>query len=304
MAAWTITRLAGGTCPVRVGEMRPEQPSTATVLLVPGRGDSLELRRPVAERLARSGFATVMVEHRGQGGSGHLGAHADAVHVDSFDTHLVDIARVADRLDGTVHLIAHSMGGLLAAIMLSREPSRFASATLSSPMWDFAGPLPTWATRTIAAGARSAGLSQRFAPGERPFDLDRCVHMRCSTRPELAPPELSLMAAEHRDLVRGGSTWGWVHAATRMIARLDRAPLDAVTCPVTIASCLRDHTVSLSAHRRVARRFRRARVIELDCGHDPFFAPPVVREQWWSAIDASLRSGDDAEADTEIVAGR
>ncbi len=226
--SWTVARDPAGA---RVGTWRAGGPGT--VVLVPGRGDSLELREDVAPRLADRGLSTVVVEHLGQGASGHLGRHPDAVHVDDLDVHLDAAARAADRAaaDGPVFVLAHSMGGLVAAHLLARRPHRVAAAVVTAPMRGFAGPVPRPVVRALATAMTHLGHGRDFAAGERAWRLDRCLDMR-TTDPDRRAA-LTGFARRHRDLVRGGSTWGWTRAAARAMATLDRLPLEAVQAPVT-----------------------------------------------------------------------
>jgi len=271
---------------VRVGRMQGE--GQGNVLFIPGRGDSLELREEVCRRIAHHAAAVVMVELRGQGGSGRLGRHPDAVHIDDFEQYLRDVETAIQGLD-ELHLVAHSMGGLLGAHMLGREPDRFISAAISSPMWRFTQPLAV--VRPLAAAACAVGLRTSFAAGEGPFDVSTCVEMRTG-RTGLTPDgELERFVANSPDLVRGGSTWGWVAAAARSMARLDDVALERFDGPLLVGSCRADRTVSLSAHQRIASRFPRGRVIDLDGGHDPFSSDGAV--EWYSAIEGMLK-GDPA----------
>lgn len=267
---------------VRVGRMRGN--GQHTVLFIPGRGDSLELREAVGRRIAHHSGSVVMVELRGQGGSGRLGRHPDAVHIDDFEQHLHDIDNAVDGLSGEFHLIAHSMGGLLAAHMLARTPDRFRSAAISSPMWRFTQPLAV--VRPLSAAALGFGQRASFAAGEGPFDLARCVEMRVGRPGPTLDGGLEHFVGKHPELVRGGSTWGWVAAAARSMSALDVAALERYEGRVVVGSCRGDRTVSLSAHRLVTSRFRRGRVVDLGGGHDPFMSAGAVG--WWSAIEEML----------------
>jgi lysophospholipase len=268
---------------VRVGRMAGN--GRHSVVFVPGRGDSLELREAVGRRLARHASTVVMVELRGHGGSGRLGRHHDAVHIDDFEQHLYDIDNALHDLSGELHLVAHSMGGLLAAHLLARRPERFASAAISSPMWRFTQPLAV--VRALAAAAGVFGRRRSFAAGEGPFDTATCVEMRTG-RPGPSPDgTLEHFAEHHPELVRGGSTWGWVAAAALSMSALDGAALERYDGPVVVGSSDADRTVSLSAHRRITSRFPRGRLVDLDGGHDPFTSGGAVR--WWSALEGMLR---------------
>jgi lysophospholipase len=256
-----------------------------TVVLVPGRGDSLELREDVAARLADRGLTTVLVEHVGQGGSGRLGRHPDAVHVDDFRVHLDAADRATGRAaqDGPVFVLAHSMGGLVAAHLLARRPHRVAAAVLTAPMWGFGGPVPRPVVRALATGLTCLGRGRDFAAGERPWDLPGCLDMRTADPERRAA--LARFAGRHRDLVRGGSTWGWTAAAARAMAQLDRLPLHAVATPVTAVAARADRTVSGPAIARTARRFPRGRLLVVDGGHDVLNGGPEARRLLWAEID-------------------
>jgi hypothetical protein len=55
-----------------------------------------------------------------------------------------------------------------------------------------------------------------------------------------------------------------------------------------VVSCHDDTTVSLAAHREVARRFARGRVLDVQAGHDPFVADPGARRLLWGEIDRAV----------------
>jgi lysophospholipase len=253
----------------------------ATVLFVPGRGDSLELRESVGARLKQAGYSVVFTEHRGQGGSGRLGAHPDAVHIDSFWEHLAVIEEALVTIQGPVHLLSHSMGGLLSLHLLARHPNRFASAAFSSPMWGFVD-APVWMAAVLSTVASSLGQGKRFAQGEGPFDLRTCLGMR--TTSPVSEAVLKSFSQEHRDLMRGGSTWGWVRAASEAMRKLERLPLETITTPTLVVSCARDTTVSLPAQERIAKRLPNATWLQLDTAHDPFFGDERNQEQLWKGI--------------------
>lgn len=277
--------------PTRVGWW--DGPGAGTVLFVPGRGDSIELRAPVADGLAERGFSTVVVEHVGQGGSGRLGRHPDAVHVDDFAVHLDAVDRVVDAVvpsaRGPLYLLGHSMGGLLAGHLLVRHPGRFAAAVLTAPFWGFAGPLPLPAVRALSAAATAAGLGRELALGERPWDLESCLTMR--TTDAAGRAALTEFARGHRELVRGGSTWAWTGAAARSMAALRRLPLERVATPVVSVAARRDRSVSLPAIPRITARFPRGRVLVVDGGHDVLNEGEEVRRAVWAGIDAAFRPG-------------
>jgi lysophospholipase len=285
--SWDIQPLALSPCPVRLGRL----PSSGgvqrgTVLFVPGRGDSLELRAPMAMALSALGYAVVLAEHHGQGGSGHLGRHPDAVHIDDFDLHMATQRAALERIEGPVRLMGHSMGGLVGMELLAQRPDRFQSAVFTSPMWRFQGSLPTALVRLLAQGAGVLGSARDFAPGEEPFSLGGCLRMR---RGSEEPHEALLQfVTTHGPLLRGGSTWGWVAAAAAAMQRLWRRRFESLDVDVLVVSCLRDQTIGVSALGELTQRLPKGRQLELDCGHDPFFSPEPAHTRLWEHLRSHL----------------
>lgn len=291
---WQVRWEQGAEGPYRVGVADP--PSTfagqvshvprTSVLFLMGRGDSLELRTDIAERLTVAGARVVAVEHVGQGASPGLGRSPDAVHVDSFTTHVAAALGEADRLTGPAMLLGHSMGGLIAAHLLAARPRRFDSAVLTSPMWGWPGGLPAWLAGGLSTLAMRSGRGTAFAAGEHPFSTASCVRMRGAADDQV--DRLLHFSARNPELVRGGSTWSWIHAASRSMRQLADLPLHAVRTGVTVISCAADESVSLPAHGRLTRRFPGGRVIRVAAGHDPFFADSTARSRVWDVVEQGV----------------
>ncbi|MGL5930580.1 MAG: alpha/beta fold hydrolase [Dermatophilaceae bacterium] len=274
----------------RVGYRRVSGSHAAgSVLLVPGRGDSLELREQTAEVLAGRGWSTIMVEHVGQGGSGHLGEHPDAVHIDDFAIHLRAAEHVVVSTQGTLHLLAHSMGGLIGAHLVARHPGRFVGAVFTAPMWRFGAGSPLPVVRAISTAMVAMGRGRRFAAGERPWTEESCLDMRTGDpdRREF----LASLARQRRDLMRGGSTWGWTMAAARAMSDLGRLPLEAVTTRVTAVAAGDDATVSGRAIAKIVARFPTGQLLEVDGGHDILNGSPSVRTRFWHEVDRVFAAG-------------
>jgi lysophospholipase len=268
-----------------VGEVAADgdEPRGGTALLLLGRGDSLELRMPVARRLAGAGIHVVAVEHVGQGASPGLGRRSDAVHVQDFGTHLAAASAEADRIVGPAFVLGHSMGGLIAMHLLVARPSRFASAVITSPMWGWADGLPSWAVVALSTLATRAGRATDLAWGEKPFSTTSCLRMRGAADDQRQG--LLDFAARRPELVRGGSTWGWALAASDSLLQMRDLDMGRISTHVTVVSCRRDRTVSRRAHRDLPPLLPHARVVELDAGHDPFFAGRDARTALWEVID-------------------
>lgn len=106
----------------------PDGESRGTVLVVPGYTGSKEDFRVTMPLLRDAGFEVVVVSRRGQ---------ADSVAPPSLSDHSLaeearDIARIAPLLaDGRpVHLLGHSLGGVIGRAAVLLDPDLFASYTM------------------------------------------------------------------------------------------------------------------------------------------------------------------------------
>lgn len=104
-------------------------PVRGTALLVPGFTGSKEDFIGLLEPLAAAGYRVVAVDGRGQYES--PGPREKAAY--TLEELALDVLAQARALDaGPVHLVGHSLGGLISRAAVLRDPSPFASLTLMS----------------------------------------------------------------------------------------------------------------------------------------------------------------------------
>jgi pimeloyl-ACP methyl ester carboxylesterase len=99
-----------------------------TVLLLPGYTGSKEDFISLHEPLAAAGFRSVAVDGRGQFETG--GPDDEAAY--ARDELALDVLAQAEAVGEPVHLLGHSLGGLIARAAVLRDPGPFRSLTLVS----------------------------------------------------------------------------------------------------------------------------------------------------------------------------
>ncbi len=103
-----------------------------TAVLVPGFTGSKEDFLAILEPLAAAGYAVTTYDQRGQFESPDRNAPTSLDVHDPLSTLAVDLLALIDTVspDHPVHLVGHSMGGLVARAATLTQPGRMASLTL------------------------------------------------------------------------------------------------------------------------------------------------------------------------------
>ncbi|UNO40056.1 alpha/beta fold hydrolase [Streptomyces sp. MST-110588] len=113
-----------------IHDARPERPPLGTALLVPGFTGSKEDFIGLLEPLAAAGFRTVAVDGRGQHET--PGPREESAYTQ--DELARDVLAQARAIGGSgpVHLLGHSLGGLLVRAAVLLDPAPFRSLTVLS----------------------------------------------------------------------------------------------------------------------------------------------------------------------------
>ncbi len=201
--------------------LEPLGKSSGDLLFLGGRGDFFEKYIEAFEHWRGAGWAVSGFDWRGQGGSGRLHS-GDACHIDDFATFVDDLEAYcsgwASTGSGPRVAIGHSMGGHILLRAALRGRTDLDGMVLLSPMLGIrAGPLRGAAMRGVASLGRTPPFRQRpIWTGQRspnPNAVTSC--------PERQADKI-WWKAQCPELGRSGPTWGWLAAATRSIAELER----------------------------------------------------------------------------------
>jgi lysophospholipase len=265
-----------------------------TVVVLTGRAEFIEKYEETLGELASLDFASAIFDWRGQGGSDRFLDHRHRGHVVQVEDYLADLAAVLHRLDRSrlptpFLMLGHSMGGHVGLRYLHDHPSRFAGAVMSAPMFGInLAPLPEALATAICAVAVRLGATGRYAPGQRDFDLARCLDganrlSSCEVRLE----DVRRRLAATPELALGGVTYGWLAAALRSIA-LTRRPgfLEAIATPVLVCQAGLERIVSNRAQAEVARRLPQGRLLVFpDARHELLRERDPIRRRFFQAFD-------------------
>ena len=235
---------------------------TRAIFIVNGRSESYLKYPEIAYDLFHCDYDVFILDHRGQGTSERLLSDPHLGHVEAF-TDYVDDAEIfcqqhlAPRAYPRQFIIAHSMGGAIAALLLYRLPQFFDAAMFTAPMFGVQLPVPEWmADRILNWTELRPGFREGFALGTGnwhavPFALNNVTHSRVRYQRNLA------LYADNAALQLGGPTAHWVKEAMeagKMV--LDQAA--AMKVPTLLFQAEQDQLVDNAAQVEYCLRRERA----------------------------------------------
>ena len=238
--AWWINARDGQR--LRVGLWNRDA-TKGTVLIFPGRTEYVEKYGLAAAALAQHGYASLVIDWRGQGLADRLLDDTMSGHVHHFPDYQNDVAAMTEaaaRLDlpRPWHLLAHSMGGCigLRAVMQGLDVQ---SCVFSSPMWgiklaEALRPVAWW----LSWGSQHLGLSHRYAPGTtadhyvltEPFETNKLTNDQGMWN------FMARQIAAHPELGLGGPSLRWLYEALRETRDLSLRPSPDLPCLTILGS--------------------------------------------------------------------
>ena len=290
-------------CAIRFARFEATRgPRRGTVCIFTGRTEFIEKYFEVIADLRRRGFATAIMDWRGQGGSERLLPDPHKGHIDDFATHDRDLATfmrdiVLPDCPPPYIALAHSMGGNIMLRNAGAPGTWFTRMVLCSPMIELNRAQlggPAWIARAYSEIACLAGLATHYVHGatdwrenKRPFEdnlltSDRERYMRNRGLVEAAP-----------ELTLGGPTIGWLRAAMRSMSLVgDPAFARRVGLPLLFFIAGKDRIVAQAAIEDFSARIKSGtHVILADSRHEILQEADDVRGRFWAAFDAYLDIG-------------
>lgn len=286
----------------------PHPVARGTILLLHGRNELIEKYFETVRDLTAMGFWVATFDWRGQGGSERLLSDPLKGYVRRFSDYEQDLERFIEHvvLPDTrlpFHLVAHSLGGLVALSAAPRLTNRVERMVLSAPFIALGnqsiGQRHIGSLMRLACLAGAGGLpvgNYRFPPSFEgnalTSDRDRFERNNAIVA---TVPEIAL----------GRPTARWVHESLVAIRRVTRpAHLQAIRVPTLVISAMADTIVPPATLEAFDRRFRAGHLLQIDgARHELFQERDIYRAQVLAAIDAFLPASETAETPGALWSG-
>jgi lysophospholipase len=219
------------------------------IVFLPGRGDPFEVFAESFHDFVQAGYSVYALDERGQGSSDRILSDPQLGYVDKFKYYARDARAFLEQVvNARPHanrfLMAHSMGGAIAAYYLTERPGDFTGAVLVAPMLKInTKPYGYKEAHLIAAGLIAAGKSKHFAPNRGPFDPnEQFVPENEMSTSRVRWQGYHDVFVNHPSLQVGGATVHWVWESFEANKKVHDRVLK-VSTPVLILTAEQDQIV-------------------------------------------------------------
>lgn len=262
-----------------------------------GRSESYLKYKELSYDLFNHGYSVFLIDHRGQGLSQHLLADSHKGHVDKFQYYVDDLNSFIENVV-TPHcqgikpyILAHSMGGAIAARYLQDFPDKIQAAVLSSPMFGFnSGSIPNVIAELVLKA--SSQLNQWFDEtpwyflGHKGFThhtFSDNILMHSPSRYQL----FNQLYINTPEIQLGGVTVQWLTESQAALEKLFNN-VDKITTPTLVLQAGQDQIIDNQAQDDFCHQLQQLQpnscpngqpLIIADAYHELFFESDVYREQ-------------------------
>lgn len=236
------------------------------VIIVPGRTESYLKYQELSFDLFNLGYNILIVDHRGQGLSSRLTKNPHQGYVENFTDYSQDLATLitdtaSDLCTGKQFLLAHSMGGAIAADFLNSYQHNISAAVFSSPMLGInSGGLPKWLATTIVTSGNWLNHQLSDDPwyffGQKNFKANGFINNPL-THSKIRFDIFDQLYQEQPNIQLGGVTFQWLQQAIDATNKLLAKPLNIKT-PSIILQAGNDTVVDNQAQVTFCRALHQA----------------------------------------------
>lgn len=268
----------------------PSQPFD--VVILSGFGMLTDQYHAYAEAFLSRGFRVWSFDWRGQGFSSRTTSVKTMGHIDSFETHVKDLAAVLDHIQSEqpIILFAISMGGHLAIRFLGSEHKRhdIKAAITLAPMLDInTAPYPRWIAKTLGYIMTGIGAGEQFVIGHGPFELDKFT-FRPADHGDPKKFEIHKSFLKNNpEAAIGAPSYGWLRSAFESIDLIQEdTHLQKVTTPLFIVQAEHEHQVINPIQERVCKKIKNCKLVQIKDSHHSFHVETdAVWNELWNKLD-------------------
>lgn len=258
-----------------------------SILILTGRTEPSMKYAEVIRDLLHHGFDVTVHDHRGQGFSSRLLTNPHVGYVERFSDYSDDVNLFVSRHwnprpDVPRYLIAHSMGGAIAAhyLIRYRDSHPFVSVALSAPMFRInTGNIPAWVAYAITTFQVCIGRGTKYALGQgdnvEPIAFEKNELTKCPKRYGY------FMEIEKRfpQCRLGGVSNRWIKEAFDAKAFI-RKNASSINCPLLVFLATDDTVVMESGIRAFCSRAPLASMqVVAGSAHEALMERDHIREQ-------------------------
>jgi lysophospholipase len=147
------------------------------IVFLPGRTEPILKHAENILDLMKQGYSVYALDHRGQGASGRMTPDPQMGYVEYFKDYVTDVTTFVNTVvqpgsHRNLFLLAHSMGGGIAAQFVFENPDMFRAVALSSPMLGInTGAFPEAVAQELSDGVCThTSQAMIFAIGQGDYD--------------------------------------------------------------------------------------------------------------------------------------
>jgi len=280
----------------------------ANIIFLTGLTESFIKYSETIQYLFNKGFNVFTYDHQSQGLSGRWLAETQSLWIHSFEDYVDDfvyfVTTIAKEYPTmSTYLLAHSMGGLIASIAMSRQPTLINRAVLCAPMFrnkcgmkalDFRYPMPQPLAYWITSLMCYAGFGTRHAVGFFKEKQSDKLHINVVTSDQLQLDKWRALRCRYPQLVSTCVTNDWVLHSIRAQKKF-ATRYEFVRTNTLVLSAERDLLVYNRALQAFVSKAPASRLLEVPGAyHELLFEAPAIREAVLRAVSDffSQRSDD------------
>lgn len=288
----------------------PNKGPKDTLLFIQGRGTFLEFYEALVVPLLERNFNVLMYDLSGQGNSTRLLSPKNhdhetvqrMQHVDSFDLYVDDIFHfvndvVLPNSEGRLLLGGYSTGGLLALRYLQQyQQHPFEEAFLISPLLSLNIPFPNKGVLYALWSISFLMDLDIYVPGAGHEDpiFTMSFEKNIYTSDENSFREMQHLCIQHKSIMMGGVSVGWVKAASDSLEDLwTQQSFSKIKIPVLLVTGTADRVVDISYNDYFTKKIPLStHVLYPEARHEIFRETLTIRMTLWSDFDKWRSAGE------------